>query len=68
MAKMRYADIPKDVSIDNFPSLNVSEVTLLLIKYSYLCIHPIININHDCIIKYHFKFNILYLINVCIFF
>jgi len=28
MAKMRYADMPRDVSIDNFPSLNVSEVTL----------------------------------------
>lgn len=25
---MRYADMPRDVSIDNFPSLNVSEVTL----------------------------------------
>ncbi|XP_060853922.1 ras-specific guanine nucleotide-releasing factor RalGPS2-like isoform X1 [Rhopalosiphum padi] len=25
MAKMRYADMPRDVSIDNFPSLNVSE-------------------------------------------
>lgn len=31
MAKMRYADMPRDVSIDNFPSLNVSEVTLSLI-------------------------------------
>lgn len=68
MAKMRYADIPKDVSIDNFPSLNVSEVTLSLIKYLYLRIHQIINIYHNCIIKYHFKYNILYLINVCIFF
>jgi len=28
MAKMKYADMPRDVSIDNFPSLNVSEVTL----------------------------------------
>ncbi|XP_050419747.1 ras-specific guanine nucleotide-releasing factor RalGPS1-like isoform X2 [Adelges cooleyi] len=25
MAKMRYAEMPRDVSIDNFPSLNVSE-------------------------------------------
>lgn len=51
MAKMRYADIPKDVSIDNFPSLNVSEVILSLIKYSYLCIHQIINIFHNFIIN-----------------
>lgn len=38
MAKMRYADMPRDVSIDNFPSLNVSEVTLSLIQYIYVII------------------------------
>lgn len=37
MAEMRYADMPRDVSIDNFPSLNVSEVTLsLLISLEYI--------------------------------
>lgn len=30
MAKMRYADMPRDVSIDNFPSLNVSEVIITI--------------------------------------
>lgn len=59
MAKMRYADIPKDVSVDNFPSLNVSEVTLSLIKYSYLCIYQILSIYQNCIIKY-FKCYIIY--------
>jgi hypothetical protein len=35
MAKMRYSDMPRDVSIDNFPSLNVSEVTLSLVSHIY---------------------------------
>lgn len=42
MARMRYAEMPRDVSIDSFPSLNVSEVTLSLI---YIIINYLIFLN-----------------------